>query len=277
MRMLPRHERTASTEQVCGTNRESGDSFTVQPMSCKSMQSNNQQSRSRSKPLFTPGPLTTSPTVKTRCFVTLVRETTEFIEVVRRIRHRLLDVAGVSQQSGYECVLMQGSGTLQLESVISSAMPPQSKLLVVVNGAYGERIVAIARRHGIETVVVRAKRTSCRTSTEVDRVLATHPINCDDCRCPLRDDLRNHESDSGDWRSRPSSRRPILRRFDERVLAPCRLICRRATSTFLCRRRTNALRACRVSRLQFVGALLFGHGGMARTVSLDLLRTMERS
>jgi 2-aminoethylphosphonate-pyruvate transaminase len=167
--------RTASTEAICDTNRESGDSFIVQPMSCESMQSNNQQSPSRSKPLFTPGPLTTSPTVKSAMLRDLGSRDTEFIEVVRRIRHRLLEVAGVSQQSGYECVLMQGSGTYMLESVITSAMQPQSKLLVVVNGAYGDRIVSIAQRHGIEAVVVRTSENKLPDVNEINKVLSTHP------------------------------------------------------------------------------------------------------
>jgi 2-aminoethylphosphonate-pyruvate transaminase len=46
----------------------------------------------------------------------------EFIETVREIRQRLLAIGGsASPKSGgeYECVLMQGSGTFAIESVIS--------------------------------------------------------------------------------------------------------------------------------------------------------------
>jgi 2-aminoethylphosphonate-pyruvate transaminase len=49
----------------------------------------------------------------------------------------------------YECILMQGSGTYVVESVISSAIPRDGKLLVLVNGAYGRRIAQMARVHGI--------------------------------------------------------------------------------------------------------------------------------
>ncbi|MEX2306007.1 MAG: 2-aminoethylphosphonate--pyruvate transaminase [Pirellulales bacterium] len=136
---------------------------------------NDQLSPAQDKPLFTPGPLTTSRTVKQAMLRDFGSRDAEFIEVVRRVRNRLLALAGLSQKAGYECVLMQGSGTFTVESVISSAMPPRGKLLVVVNGAYGERIVAIAQRHGIETVTVRGKENKLPDVAEVDRVLATQP------------------------------------------------------------------------------------------------------
>jgi 2-aminoethylphosphonate-pyruvate transaminase len=60
-----------------------------------------------------------------------------------------------------------------VESVISSAVSPQKKLLVVVNGAYGERILAIAERHRIETLVVRAKENKLPETGQVEQVLAT--------------------------------------------------------------------------------------------------------
>ncbi len=47
---------------------------------------------------------------------------------------------------------MQGSGTFGIEATIGSVIPRGGKLLVLINGAYGERIAAMARRLGIETV-----------------------------------------------------------------------------------------------------------------------------
>jgi 2-aminoethylphosphonate-pyruvate transaminase len=132
-------------------------------------------SSARDKPLFTPGPLTTSRTVKQAMLRDLGSRDDDFIGVVRRVRDRLLAVAGLSQQAGYECVLMQGSGTYTVESVISSAMPRDGKLLVVVNGAYGDRIVGIAKRHGIDTVAVRAKEDQLPNISEIERTLAAWP------------------------------------------------------------------------------------------------------
>jgi 2-aminoethylphosphonate-pyruvate transaminase len=102
------------------------------------------------KLLFTPGPLTTSETVKQAMMRDLGSRDTKFLEVVRKIRRRLLELGNVADGS-YEAVLMQGSGTFAIESVISSMLPHDGKLLVLVNGAYGHRMAKIARTLGIAT------------------------------------------------------------------------------------------------------------------------------
>jgi 2-aminoethylphosphonate-pyruvate transaminase len=73
----------------------------------------------------------------------------DFLAVVRSIRNRLLGIGGAAPGGDYECVLMQGGGTFAIESVISSAIPREGRLLVAVNGAYGRRIAQMARVHGI--------------------------------------------------------------------------------------------------------------------------------
>ena len=102
------------------------------------------------KLLFTPGPLTTSSSVKAAMLRDAGSRDADFLAVVRSIRNRLLALGGAAPDGDYECVLMQGSGTFAIESVISSAIPRQGRLLVAVNGAYGRRIAQIARVHGIE-------------------------------------------------------------------------------------------------------------------------------
>ena len=104
----------------------------------------------RDKTLFTPGPLTTSATVKAAMLRDLGSRDSEFIGIVKDIRTRLLACAGVQMDAGYEVVLLQGSGTYGVEAVITTAVPRQGKLLVMVNGAYGARIVKMAQVHGID-------------------------------------------------------------------------------------------------------------------------------
>ena len=80
------------------------------------------------------------------------------IDVIQDIRDKLLQMADVSQESGWECVLVQGSGTMAVESVVSSCIPsPENggRLLVAANGAYGERMATMARMCGIEVDVLR--------------------------------------------------------------------------------------------------------------------------
>jgi len=107
----------------------------------------------KDKILFTPGPLTTSLTVKRAMLRDLGSRDSEFIEIVKSIRYRLLELGG-AKPGDYEAVLMQGSGTFAVESVISSVIPPDGKLLVIVNGAYGRRIVQIARTLKIDCLAL---------------------------------------------------------------------------------------------------------------------------
>ncbi len=88
------------------------------------------------KILFTPGPLTTSQTVKQAMLRDLGSRDVEFIRLVKDIRHKLIEL-GQADPDEYTTVLMQGSGTFGLEAVISSTIPPDGKLLVIINGAYG--------------------------------------------------------------------------------------------------------------------------------------------
>lgn len=104
----------------------------------------------KDKLLFTPGPLTTSAAVKEAMLRDLGSRDFEFIQQVQAIRRRLLQLGGVAD-AGYEAILMQGSGTFGIEAVIGSVTPPDGKWLVVINGAYGRRIAAIAEALGIAT------------------------------------------------------------------------------------------------------------------------------
>jgi 2-aminoethylphosphonate-pyruvate transaminase len=109
----------------------------------------------KDKLLFTPGPLTTSLSVKQAMLRDLGSRDGEFVDTVRRIRKSLLALAGVSREEGYEAILMQGSGTFGVEAVVSSTVAPAGKLLIIINGAYGERILQMATVHRIETSVLR--------------------------------------------------------------------------------------------------------------------------
>src|SRR5215471_4832094 len=103
---------------------------------------------SRDKLLFTPGPLSTSKTVKQAMLRDLGSRDAEFLSLIKNIRRRLLELGGVADGC-YEAVLMQGSGTFAVESVLSSVIPRSGKLLVAINGAYGNRMARIAAVLGI--------------------------------------------------------------------------------------------------------------------------------
>ncbi len=108
---------------------------------------------SKDRILFTPGPLTTSRTVKQAMLRDLGSRDHEFIGIVRDMRRRLVELGGATEAQ-YTAIPVQGSGTFGLEAVVSSTIPQGGKLLVVVNGAYGKRIAKIASILRIETHVV---------------------------------------------------------------------------------------------------------------------------
>lgn len=129
----------------------------------------------KDKPLFTPGPLTTSATVKEAMLSDLGSRDVAFVRAVGEIRSGLLELAGVSKEEGWESVLMQGSGTFSVESVLSSSIPKEGALLVARNGAYGERIATIARCHGIPVHEVICGEGEPVEPAAVEAALDAHP------------------------------------------------------------------------------------------------------
>jgi 2-aminoethylphosphonate-pyruvate transaminase len=107
--------------------------------------------QTRDKLLFTPGPLTTTTSVKEAALVDIGSRDGAFISIVQNIRQRLLALAHLESPE-YEAIIIQGSGTFGIESVISSAIPPSGMLLNIINGAYGRRISQMARIHSIPLV-----------------------------------------------------------------------------------------------------------------------------
>jgi 2-aminoethylphosphonate-pyruvate transaminase len=103
--------------------------------------------------LFTPGPLTTSATVKAALVRDLGSRDSTFMEAVADVRRRLTTLA-TARAGEYTTILMQGAGTMGIEAMIGTCVPRGRRLLVAINGAYGRRIAHIARTLGIDVVTV---------------------------------------------------------------------------------------------------------------------------
>src|SRR5215471_8668812 len=91
--------------------------------------------------LLTPGPLTTSRTVKEAMLRDWGSRDAEFIKLNARVRERLVELAGA--EGTHVCVPLQGSGTFIVEAMLATLVPPEGKVAVLVNGAYGKRTVRI--------------------------------------------------------------------------------------------------------------------------------------
>ena len=123
--------------------------------------------------LLTPGPLTTSPTVKAAMLHDLGSRDKRFIDINRRMRKRLLKIVGGG--SDFACVPLQGSGTFVVEAMIGTFVPPAGKLLVLVNGAYGKRILRICEYYRRAHVAETAAEDQPIDSAAVDRLLTADP------------------------------------------------------------------------------------------------------
>ena len=127
------------------------------------------------KLLFTPGPLSTSPTVKKAMLEDVGSRDAVFMNAIKEIRKELLHLAYTSKEEGYDCVLIQGSGTFGIESVISSIVGNKDVLLVLVNGAYGERIAKMAAIHKLNHFAVRFEENEIVTPEATEKFLNLHP------------------------------------------------------------------------------------------------------
>ena len=93
--------------------------------------------------LLTPGPLTTSSKVKEAMLHDLGARDHGFIEINRRLRERLVAIAG--GQDSHVCVPLQGSGTFAVEAMLGNFVPQDGKVLIVMNAAYGLRMAKICK------------------------------------------------------------------------------------------------------------------------------------
>src|SRR5690242_815810 len=126
----------------------------------------------RDKLLFTPGPLTTSLSVKRAMLHDAGSWHFEFNAKVRWVRDEILRLAGLSREAGWETILLQGSGTFGVEAVFATCVPAHGKVAVLANGAYGERMVLMLRHLKIDHVVVRARENTPNNPASLDDTLA---------------------------------------------------------------------------------------------------------
>jgi 2-aminoethylphosphonate-pyruvate transaminase len=123
--------------------------------------------------LLTPGPLTTTSTVKQEMLFDRCTWDDDYKEVTQKIRTELLQLAEASPKL-YTAVLMQGSGTFGVEAVLTTAISKSDKCLILTNGAYGERIVTMAKYIGINYETYSSPYDSLPEMSKVRDILDKH-------------------------------------------------------------------------------------------------------
>jgi 2-aminoethylphosphonate-pyruvate transaminase len=120
--------------------------------------------------LLTPGPLTTAKSVKEVMVHDWGSRDAGFIAINRAVLTRLPEL--IDGSDDFVTVPMQGSGTFAVEAMLTSFVPPEGEVLVLINGAYGhraKRILDIARR---AVVVHETPEDTPPDLAEVERILA---------------------------------------------------------------------------------------------------------
>ena len=127
--------------------------------------------------LLTPGPLTTTRTVRESMMQEYSTWDVDYNGIVQSIRTRLVELAtgDAANPDTHTAVLMPGSGTFTVESVVGSVIPSDGKLLVLNNGAYGARITTIARMLKVEAVELGQAEIEPTDLGQVEQMLAGDP------------------------------------------------------------------------------------------------------
>ncbi len=101
---------------------------------------------------MTAGPVNVSDAVKqSMIYPEIGHREKEFSELYAEIRRKLLEVFGVDSKD-YSPVVINGSGTSAMETVISSTVNEGRKMLVVNNGAFGDRMAEICDIYRIPAI-----------------------------------------------------------------------------------------------------------------------------
>ena len=165
--------------------------------------------------LLTPGPLTTSKSVKEVMVHDWGSRDATFIRINQSVLTTLVEIIGGG--SDFVTVPMQGSGTFAVEAMLTTFIPRNGKVLILINGAYGQRAKKICEIAGRAVAV---HETPEDTPPDLAAVEAHAQERSGDHACvlrSLRDDVRHPQSDREDRRDRRAPRQALPDRFHERV------------------------------------------------------------
>ena len=125
--------------------------------------------------LLTPGPLSTSKGVRNAMLRDWCTWDADYNEdIVQNIRRRLA-VLATANWDDYSTVLMQGSGSFSVEATLGTAVPRDGKILIITNGAYGDRMVEMAKVMGLNYVEYSMLETVIPCTEKLTEMLKADP------------------------------------------------------------------------------------------------------
>lgn len=123
--------------------------------------------------LLTPGPITTSLTTKEAMLQDWGSWDEDFRLMTDQLCQRLINIAHAEET--HVCVPVQGSGTFAVEATLGTLIPPQAKTLVLMNGAYGQRIGKILDYMGRHYITLDKGDYEPPRAHEVEAILNDNP------------------------------------------------------------------------------------------------------
>jgi 2-aminoethylphosphonate-pyruvate transaminase len=124
--------------------------------------------------LFNPGPVMTTANVKSALVHhDVCHRDSAFSELMVQLTGKLRRIFRASPQ--HSVLMVTGSGTAAMESALASCVPHDRKILVVDNGAFGERLVEISRLHDMDVVHLRYAWGDTVDPADVERAFEQHP------------------------------------------------------------------------------------------------------
>jgi 2-aminoethylphosphonate-pyruvate transaminase len=123
--------------------------------------------------LLIPGPVTVSDRVRAAQLRDLAPRDPEFLAAEARVRRNLLGLAGA--EDGYACVPLAGGGAFAVEAMLGTCLPADGKLLILVNGAAGWRMVRICQAAGHGFAVLEWPEDRPVEPSVLDRALEADP------------------------------------------------------------------------------------------------------
>lgn len=126
--------------------------------------------------LLTPGPLSTSKTVRQAMCYDSCTWDNDYKSVVTGIRSKLLDISGCNEDQ-YTTVLMQGSGTFGVEATLGSSInPAKHKILILENGVYGRRMAEIAKILKLPFAVYSVAEGETYDPHKLEEIILNYPM-----------------------------------------------------------------------------------------------------
>lgn len=124
--------------------------------------------------LLTPGPLTTSDSVKSAMLTDHCTWDDDYKQITIDICSQLLKIAHCNPEN-YAAVLMQGSGSFGVESVLNSSLSKQDQILIITNGAYGDRMGEMVHYMGLTYSILNCFYNEQPNAADIDAFLTKNP------------------------------------------------------------------------------------------------------